>query len=37
VAPKEVPVHRQEAYDAIHGKSGDPPTVIVNAADPTRQ
>ena len=22
VAPKEVPVHRQEVFDAIHGKSG---------------
>jgi carbon storage regulator len=32
VAPKEVPVHRQEVYDAIHGK-GDtdpaPATVVV--------
>ena len=26
VAPKEVPVHRQEVYDAIHGgKGGEPP------------
>ena len=35
VAPKEVPVHRQEVYDAIHGKSStelDPPAVIVNKA-----
>ena len=23
VAPKEVPVHRQEVYDAIHGKGGE--------------
>ncbi len=34
VAPKEVPVHRQEVYDAIHGKdSTNPPapsTVVVN-------
>jgi carbon storage regulator len=22
VAPKDVPVHRQEVYDAIHGKAG---------------
>jgi len=22
VAPKEVPVHRQEVFDAIHGKAG---------------
>jgi carbon storage regulator len=39
VAPKEVPVHRQEVYDAIHGKDGatpSPPTVVVNnkPADP---
>ena len=30
VAPKEVPVHRQEVFDAIHGKPGAepaPPTV----------
>jgi carbon storage regulator len=35
VAPKEVPVHRQEVYDAIHGKTPaelDPPAVIVNKA-----
>ena len=25
VAPKEVPVHRQEVYDAIHGKSAAEP------------
>jgi carbon storage regulator len=33
VAPKEVPVHRQEVYDAIHGKdstSPSPSTVVVN-------
>jgi len=31
VAPKEVPVHRQEVYDAIHGKdSADPAPVVVN-------
>jgi carbon storage regulator len=40
VAPKEVPVHRQEVFDAIHGKDpGDPSpaTVVVNAKplDPT--
>ena len=23
VAPKEVPVHRQEVFDAIHGKSAE--------------
>src|SRR5712671_5901172 len=25
VAPKEVPVHRQEVFDAIHGKPGAEP------------
>ena len=40
VAPKEVPVHRQEVYDAIHGsKGGEPPApapVVVNkSADTT--
>lgn len=42
VAPKEVPVHRQEVYDAIHGKEGpgsEPAPVVVNQAskpaDPT--
>jgi len=33
VAPKEVPVHRQEVYDAIHGKEASEPTpapVVVN-------
>ena len=28
VAPKEVPVHRQEVFDAIHGK--EPAPVVVN-------
>jgi len=32
VAPKEVPVHRQEVYEAIHGKSAEP-AVIVKPAD----
>jgi carbon storage regulator len=27
VAPKEVPVHRQEVYDAIHGRNGTDPVV----------
>jgi carbon storage regulator len=40
VAPKEVPVHRQEVFDAIHGKDASDPTpstVVVNAKplDPT--
>ncbi len=35
VAPKEVPVHRQEVYDAIHGSKGGatppgPTPVVVN-------
>ena len=31
VAPKEVPVHRQEVYDAIHGKPDEPaPSAIVS-------
>lgn len=32
VAPKEVPVHRQEVYDAIHSQNASPPPtpVMVN-------
>jgi carbon storage regulator len=31
VAPKEVPVHRQEVYDAIHGKDqAEGAPVVVN-------
>jgi carbon storage regulator len=33
VAPKEVPVHRQEVFDAIHGKEASQPApapVVVN-------
>ena len=37
VAPKEVPVHRQEVFDAIHGKTGSQaasaPTVAAKPAD----
>jgi carbon storage regulator len=29
VAPKEVPVHRQEVYDAIHGKNEAEATATV--------
>lgn len=30
VAPKDVPVHRQEVYEAIHGRGPDPaPTAVV--------
>jgi carbon storage regulator len=37
VAPKEVPVHRQEVYDAIHGKDAAeaPPAVVVSNSQPT--
>ena len=37
VAPKEVPVHRQEVYDAIHGKSSDAtptPAVVGKPSEP---
>jgi carbon storage regulator len=38
VAPKDVPVHRQEVFDAIHGKPAGAdvaqPQVIVKPADP---
>ena len=36
VAPKEVPVHRQEVFDAIHGKeqTDNPPVVVNNAPAP---
>jgi sRNA-binding carbon storage regulator CsrA len=33
VAPKEVPVHRQEVFEAIHGKDqtdAPPPAMVVN-------
>ncbi len=36
VAPKEVPVHRQEVYDAIHGKAEAeqaPPPVVVKSIE----
>ena len=40
VAPKEVPVHRQEVFDAIHGKTQEPATAVVvetNPAAPTER
>ncbi|HZY86378.1 MAG TPA: carbon storage regulator CsrA [Gemmataceae bacterium] len=41
VAPKEVPVHRQEVYDAIHGGKAPEPAsagaVNTKPADPTNQ
>ena len=35
VAPKEVPVHRQEVYDAIHGKpeAGTPAAAVAGKPD----
>jgi carbon storage regulator len=30
VAPKEVPVHRQEVYEAIHGQAAAPAPVVVS-------
>jgi carbon storage regulator len=38
VAPKEVPVHRQEVFDAIHGKTAAEPNsapVTAKPSDPT--
>jgi carbon storage regulator len=38
VAPKEVPVHRQEVFDAIHGKTGTEPapaTMAAKSVDPS--
>jgi len=39
VAPKEVPVHRQEVFDLIHAKdheqAASTPPVIVNPNEPT--
>jgi carbon storage regulator len=29
IAPKDVPVHRQEVYDAIHGKDTPPTTQTI--------
>jgi carbon storage regulator len=39
VAPKEVPVHRQEVYEAIHGKGSVPtepaPSTVAAPPSPT--
>ena len=35
VAPKDVPVHRQEVYDAIHGKDPGPAAPSANPVDTT--
>ena len=31
VAPKDVPVHREEVYEAIHGVKATPPPVVVKS------
>src|SRR5437016_5308562 len=33
VSPKEVPVYRQEVFDALHGR--DPVPVVISRIDPT--
>ena len=33
VAPKDVEVHRQEVYEAIHGKLSDAPATAAGVAD----
>ena len=33
VAPKDVPVHREEVYEAIHGVKAPIPTAVVKATD----
>ncbi|HKA08356.1 MAG TPA: carbon storage regulator CsrA [Gemmataceae bacterium] len=35
VAPKDVPVHRQEVYEAIHGHRPETPAPVVVNQDPT--
>jgi carbon storage regulator len=37
VAPKEVPVHRQEVYDLIHAKGGEDAAAAVAADKPSEQ
>ena len=34
IAPKDVPVHRQEIFDAIHGKEEAPETKAVDSENP---
>ena len=36
VAPKEVPVHRQEVFEAIHGKAATETPAAPVAAKPTQ-
>jgi carbon storage regulator len=33
VAPKDVPVHRQEVYEAIHGHGPDAATAVIVSPD----
>jgi len=33
VAPRDVPVHRQEVFDAIHGKTETTPQVVVTPVE----
>ena len=35
-APKDVPVHRQEVYEAIHGVKVPAPVVVAKADDDTQ-
>jgi carbon storage regulator len=34
VAPKDVPVHREEVYEAIHGVKAQPPVVVKADTEP---
>lgn len=34
VAPKDVPVHREEVYEAIHGAKAPTPAAVVKAEEP---
>jgi len=37
VAPKDVPVHREEVYEAIHGTKPGIPVAIVKTAEDSRR
>ena len=32
-APRDIPVHRQEVFDAIHGKTETAPQVVINPVE----
>jgi carbon storage regulator len=34
VAPKDVPVHREEVYEAIHGAKAPTPSPVLKADEP---